>query len=274
VSGIDDVEYANLAEQVRRIELLVNADARSDSSYLLKSFLHNAKSRMEEIRHEEIRAEDDKKDQKAKETASVVHLAEMEYKLNSEEKQQYSQFLKLDYFTKANFDELEEFYEKSWDKLSESGKNQMSARVWEGIKRKEYTFDELPVEVRKKESERIYLQLTGKIEPSSSLQNISPEVRANFVREYDAGNDQATTKILSGRDFAEYSLDTRNASAFKADASAKEKTTDGKEKPTKGSFEGIGSLEGLAFGDATEVSKPNLPPITGSKAVEKSLTHF
>ena len=230
MSQLDEVEYSRLAAQVQEIEKLVNSGQPGDVGYLLKSFLHNAKSRMEEIRHDEVRAEDEKKDQKTKEAVSVVQLAEMEHKLNADEKQQYSSFLKLDCFTKANFDELENFYANSWDKLSEGGKNQMSARVWEGIKRHDYTFEELPEKVREKESERMYLQLTGKIESSASLQNVPPQDRADFVREYEAGNEKAASKILSRPSFAEYSPDTRIDSSRRDESSTKEKTLDGQER--------------------------------------------
>ena len=225
MSQLDEVEYSRLAAQVQEIEKLVNSGQPGDVGYLLKSFLHNAKSRLEEIQHDEVRAEDEKKDQKAKEYSSVVQLAEMEHKLNADEKQQYSAFLKLDYFTKANFDELEDFYTNSWDKLSETGKDQMSARVWEGIRRKEYTFDELPHIVKEKESERMYLQLTGKLEPSSSLQNIPAQDRADFVREYEAGNEKAASKILSRPAFAEYSPDTREEAALQATSSSIKETS-------------------------------------------------
>lgn len=225
MSQLDEVEYASLSDQVRKIEELTNSSQPEGVGYLLKNFLHNAKSRMAEIHDEEVRSEDEKKDQKSKETASVVHLAELEHKLNTEEKQQYSGFLKLDYFTKANFDELESFYANSWDKLSESGKAEMSSRVWEGIKRKEYTFEELPETVREKESERMYKQLTGRIEPSASLQYVPAQDRADFVREYEAGNEQAASRILSRPAFAEYSPDTRKESALQADSSTKEKAS-------------------------------------------------
>ena len=235
MSGLDEVEYASLSDQVRKIEELSNSSQPEGVSYLLKNFLHNAKSRMAEIQDEEVRSEDEKKEQKSKETANVVQLAEMEHKLNAEEKQQYSGFLKFDYFTKANFDELESFYANSWDKLSESGKAEMSSRVWEGIKRKEYTFEELPETVREKESERMYQQLTGRIEPSASLQNIPPQDRADFVREYEAGNEQAAAKVLSRPIFAEYSPDTRKVSALQADTSTKEQASGESNNPPNAS---------------------------------------
>jgi hypothetical protein len=256
VSGVDDVEYANLAEQVRRIELLVDADTRGDSSYLLKSFLHNAKSRMDELRPDEIRTEDEKKEQKAKETAGIAQLAEMEHRLSAREKQQYSEFLNLDYFTKANFDELESFYADggAWDKLSESGKAQMSHRVWEGIRRDEYDFDELPDSVRKKESERLYQQLTGQIQSDPNLAKITQQDRVDFIREHEAGNEKEATQVLNRESFSQH---VGRSASIEADHLKESKSG---EKFSDKSMEktNAGELDELAasFGDDQNAVKP------------------
>lgn len=197
VSQMDEAEYSRLADQVRDIERVLLSTDSGDVGLLLKSFLHNAKSRMEEISHVEIKDIESDKERKMTNIAQAVQLAEMEHKLSVTEKRQYAEFLQQDYFTKANFEGLEEFYAQSWDKLSERGKNEMSQRVWEGIKQQEYTFDELPEIVRKKESERLYLQLTGAIEPTEVLENIPPQARVDFVREYEARNEVAAAKVLS-----------------------------------------------------------------------------
>jgi hypothetical protein len=265
VSQLDEVEYSRLAAQVQEIEKLVNSGQPGDVGLLLKSFLYNAKSRMEEIRHDEVRVEDEKKNHKTNETSTAVQLAEMEHKLNADEKQQYSGFLKLDYFTKPNFDDLEDFYANSWDKLSEGGKNQMSARIWEGIKRHEYTFEELPEKVREKESERMYLQLTGKIEPSASLQKVPAQDRADFVREYEAGNEQGASKILSRPAFAEYSPDTRNVSSFEDDTSTKGKAPEGQERSSLAAGQDAVVAAKLSASGISQVTDTEdiLPPAVG-----------
>lgn len=256
MSGIDDVEYANLAEQVRRIELLVSADTPGESNFLLKNFLHNAKSRMDEIRHEEFRSEDEKKDQKAKDAASIVQLAEMEHRLSSQEKQQYSSFLKLDYFTKANFDELESFYADggAWDKLSESGKAQMSHRVWEGIRRDEYDFDELPEAVRKKESERLYQQLTGQIQADPNLAKIPQQDRVDFIREHEAGNEKVASQILSRESFSQHVGRSASTEAdHLKESKPEEKSIEGEAEKT--SAADFGELA-ASFGDNQSALKP------------------
>ena len=210
MSGIDDVEYANLAEQVRRIELLVDTDTRSDSSFLLTSFIHNAKSRMEEIRYDEVRTEDEKKDQKVKETASVVQLAEMEHRLNAEEKQQYSEFLKLDYFRRKDLDELAAFYKDGggYDKLSEEGKLQMSERIEEGIRRGEFVRDDLPERVNRKNDEirGAYEESRQELAPVKSYSNEYDYLKETKPGEKEKGSggekvkEEATTQNLAFTD--------------------------------------------------------------------------
>ena len=74
--------------------------------------------------------------------------------LNTKEKEQYSGFLKEDFFTKKDFGRLDDFYAHTWDRLSEGGKEQMSKRIWEGVRRNEYKFTDLPKDVQEKEESR------------------------------------------------------------------------------------------------------------------------
>jgi hypothetical protein len=226
MTELDKAEYARLESQVVEVERIIDdGRAGGGASNLLGEFLRNAKARMNEIRPEGELSERHRKDAAQVEQLAVAALVERESRLTVIEKEQYGGFLKLDYFTKANFDELEDFYANSWDKLSEGGKDQMSARVWEGIRRKEYTFDELPHIVKEKESGRLYLQLTGKIEPSGILQNLSPQDRVDFVREYEAGNEKATSRILSESASAEYPEDTRADETLKVSSASLQKTS-------------------------------------------------
>lgn len=267
---LDEAEYARLETQVREIEKLVNSGAPGDAGVLLRNFLSNAKSRMEEIRQDQGMDGESKKDRREREAAMAVQLAEMEHRLSAGEKQRYSGFMELEYFRKADFEELEEFYSNSWDRLSEGGKNQMSVRVWGGIRRHEYSFDELPEKMREKESERIYQQLTGAIEPSAGIRNVPPQSKADFVREYEAGNEKATTKILSGDGFAAYSPDTLKASSVKADAFTKEQRTEDETLKSKlKSGQGL-SLSGLTLGESEEINVPSPQAANTARPAQKS----
>lgn len=277
MSQSDEVEYSRLAAQVFEIEKLVNSGQPGDVGFLLKSFLHNAKSRMEEIRYEEIRTEDEKKDQKSKEAANVVLLAEMEHRLSTEEKQQYSGFLKLDYFTKANFDELENFYADggAWDKLSESGKAQMSHRVWEGIRRDEYDFDELPEAIRKKESERLYQQLTGKNQADPNLESLSQQDRAEFIRAHESGDDKSEAKILGRKSFSMNVSTTSSTEVSLREASVSskkevevQKVSVGEQREKNGQVE-ESAFSGFTLAEASEITKPELSGRSGGSVNQR-----
>lgn len=59
-------------------------------------------------------------------------LAQKEQALNQSERADYIALLRHSRFTKADLSELDRFYKKPYDKLSEQGKDEMSQRVWAG----------------------------------------------------------------------------------------------------------------------------------------------
>ena len=121
-----------------------------------------------------------------------------------------------------DLDELEGFYAESWDKLSEHGKTEMSTRVWEGIKRRQFSFDELSEPVVEKETDRTYLQLTGKAQLVPNLPHFTPEAKDEFVEKYESGEKKSASKILNRAASAEYPTDNRRADAMGASALNKE----------------------------------------------------
>lgn len=217
-----EAEYSRLAGQAEEIEKLIKSGARQDAGYLLTAFLENVRSRMDTIRFDETLVQQEQKERKEKETAAVTVLVEREQSLNSTEKEQYGEFLKQDYFTKSNFGDLEEFYAKTWDKLSDGGKNEMSHRVWEGIRHDEYSFDELPEGLRKKEAEHLYDQVRGKTEADPGLKNIPQHDLDDFIREQEAANETAVTEVLSRKAFSE-NVSSRKESVNLGDSRAEVK---------------------------------------------------
>ncbi len=272
-----EAEYSRLASQVAEIEKLIMSGARSDAGYLLAPFLENARSRMEAIKFDDTRVEQEKKERKEKETATVAVMVEREHNLTAQEKEQYSEFLKLDHFTRESFGRLSEFYADggAWDRLSESGKSEMSHRVWEGIRQDEYTFGELPDEVRKKESDRLYQQLTGKIQADPSLGNIPQQDRADFIREHEAGNEKAASQILSRESFSKNVSIHSSKEVSKMDTSYSVETAPASPEPTNKDksnnlkIEKADAMDGITLADASEVIKPDIPHIAGAKAVGK-----
>ena len=81
--------------------------------------------------------------------AAAAALAAKETRLSEEERKTYQSFLEKSYFTKKDFGKLDEFYRHSYDRLSEDGKDEMSKRIDEGIKRGEFKFDELPKTIQR-----------------------------------------------------------------------------------------------------------------------------
>ena len=71
---------------------------------------------------------------KSRPEQSPAALAEQEKALTQEERKEYASLLKHEHFTKAEFGQMEHFYSHAFDKLSEGGKDQMSRRVWGGIR--------------------------------------------------------------------------------------------------------------------------------------------
>lgn len=268
MSDTSEVEYAKLSSQIQEVERILREGGASHSNYLLNAFLMNARERLGELRVETTKAEENKKEKQEKENAAIAYAVEKEVRLSAEEKHQYGEFLKLEYFTKSEFAQLNKFYADggAFDRLSDEGKANISHRVWEGVRRHEYTFDELPENVRKKEAERLYEQCTGKMAPQAGIEKILANDRADFVTSYELGDKRAISAALSRPSF------TENVST--GDSQQKEKneqtaatgterisSTAASEARNKG--EEIRALDGITFEDTDEVTVPAIPP-TGS----------
>jgi len=205
VSELDKAEYESLQASVANAETGLTF-ASENTRQVLNDFLNGARGRMVAL---EKKMKDAKEEEiREKETADVV-VAEQKMKveretaLSSSEKETYGHFLSEEFFTKKDFGQLEKFYAHSWDRLTEGGKEEMSERVWEGIKRHEYTFDELPQVVQKDESKQLYMELTGKAKAPPGAANIPEQDKADFVHEYEAGDKKGVAKVLSRKSFSE-----------------------------------------------------------------------
>jgi hypothetical protein len=258
-----------LAQRVEQIEKLIRSGANV-AGKSLASLLETAQAQLDSERVEEQHATIGKKEREQQERAAVAHMVEREHRLNAAEKEQYGRFLEQDYFTKANFDELDRFYAHSWDKLSDEGKAEMSHRVWEGIRRDEYEFDELPENVRKKESERLYQQFDGQTKADDSLKNIPEQDKQDFINEYKAGNDKGISKVLKREVFAE-NVSSRTDSAKEAESVAKENKPERQEpkKDNEVNKEQNVELEGVTFAEAKSMPPTQLPQPAAGRSAEK-----
>jgi hypothetical protein len=197
-------EAAQLKTAVANISAMLasgTACQGSASSILLATMLESAKSR---LAHIERNIEEEEKEQRQKSASelAIAYKARQETKLNAVEQRQYAEFLEKPHFTKSDFGILESFYTKTWDRLSEDGKAEMSQRVWGGVRSKEYEFSELPDIVKDKEAQRLYDQLKSKAY-DENLSTIPKQEREDFMKAWSDGKRDAAQKVLERASFAE-----------------------------------------------------------------------
>jgi hypothetical protein len=70
----------------------------------------------------------------AAELPARPYSADQETALSADERQEYAALLSKSHFTKADFKNLEAFYSGPYDRLSERGKDELSFRVWGGVR--------------------------------------------------------------------------------------------------------------------------------------------
>ncbi|MEI9897869.1 MAG: hypothetical protein WDN28_29440 [Chthoniobacter sp.] len=149
----------------------------------------------------------------AKAQTNAVVIAQSESRLNQQERSTFAGFLKEDYFTKTDFGKLEEFYEKSWDRLSEHGKDEMSKRIWGGIRHGKYSFGDLPPKVREHEMERAYGAVTKQHGQSAEVSAIPEKDRHDFIRAFEEGKKDEAAKILERDSFKKHLFERPESAA-------------------------------------------------------------
>jgi hypothetical protein len=195
----DELERDNLERAISQVETAKGVSTPGTRS-VFEIFLQNAKARLG-VLEKKIKAAQEERETHARELAAMGDMADKESRLNGHEKETYRGFLKEDFFTKNDFGRLEEFYKHSWDRLSEHGKDEMSKRVWEGIRNGQYTFAELPPAVREREMKRAYGALLKQSDKADSIDGVSQKDRRDFIRAYESGNQEEAEKILGRESF-------------------------------------------------------------------------
>ncbi len=137
----------------------------------------------------------------AREQAAIAIMAQKEAALTACEQAEYSAFLKEDFFTKRDFGRLEQFYAHAYDRLSEEGKDEMSHRVWEGVRHGEYRLSDLPKDVRDKEEDRVYAKFLDPSRSRDSLEHIPEKDRNDFILAYKAGDRKEAGDVLNRESF-------------------------------------------------------------------------
>lgn len=79
----------------------------------------------------------------------------------------------------------------------------MSHRVWEGVRRDEYQFSELPEMVKQKEAQQVYGMLSGAKQMPEELNNIPVGDRNDFTRAWGSGRKNEAYIVLDRSSFKE-----------------------------------------------------------------------
>ncbi len=198
-SKFDEIERDSLQKAISEVERSLLA-AGTGARAPLVNFLANAKGRVAFL-EKRIKESGAEREARAQEHATLVALAQKETALNVEEKETYGGFLEKGFFTKRDFPALEKFYAETWERLSEGGKDEMSHRVWEGIRREEFKFSELPAFVQQKEAKHLYGRLTGSTKNLGDASAIPEKDRQDFVRAYEDGNKAESYRVLERESF-------------------------------------------------------------------------
>ena len=196
----DEQERNNLLRAIADVETAI-AVSTPGTRRVLENTRDNAMRRIATLDKRIEEAKVERATEVQLQAAATAALVAKEKGLSAAEQETYGGFLKETFFTKKDFGKLEQFYAHSWDRLTEGGKDEMSHRVWEGVRHGEYRFTDLPKDVRAKEEDRLYKKLTTSSKEHESLDQIRETDRNDFVRAYKAGNREEVGRILNHESF-------------------------------------------------------------------------
>ena len=276
LSGMEEAEYAGLRAAISQIENLLRLapDSQGSGVGMLQRFVENAKSRMAAIeKHAQQEAEEQKR---SSDQAAVAAMVEHERALNSAEKREYAGLLSHDFFSKADFGQLEHFYSHTWDKLTDEGKGEMSHRIWEGVRRGQYRFTDLPVSVEEGEAQQVQAALQDSRKAQGELSAIPEVDRTDFIRARDAGEKQQSYQILNRPSFTDHVAKTsfRDTTSKSVTFDSGRVAQDEGQKPAKRALEPAAvpdrDSKKIELADMNDVDGSALglqPPLAGGGAV-------
>ncbi len=190
----DESERSNLQRAISDIETAV-AVSNPGTRRILENTLENAKKRIMTLDKRIDEAKVEHAAEVQAQVAAAAALAAKETKLNAGERETYRGFLEKSYFTKKDFGKLDEFYTHSYDKLSEGGKEEMSKRIHEGIRRGEFREADLPETVLEKDNTR--QRKHSHIETTES-NNRTPDAGGQS-RAHNGANNLSDNKLASNK---------------------------------------------------------------------------
>jgi len=274
VSEADRMEQASLERVVSDLERDMRSSPPGTRPFF-NGVISNLRARLGVLDKKIHDAEREKEQEKSNEVA-VIQLAEKEAALNAKEKGEYSGFLKEDYFTKKDFAHLDEFYAHTWDRLSEGGKDQMSKRIWEGVRRNEYKFSNLPKDVQEKEEDRVYKLLKEAPARRTNALQVPEADRSDFIRSYEKGDRTNAAHILDREAFKQNMFRNAESPAIDHVSVTVGKTAESSkvvaqvksrgEPPAKGATKAPAGSLGSADFSALDLGGINPPDVTAQNA--------
>ena len=196
-ASAEELEHKQLLATIANIERNMAVPASREVSASLLTYLNSLKVRLGALEERQKAFEEQK--ERTESLQRVAVMVERETALNAAEKEQYQGFLQKECFTKSDFSSLEQFYSNTWDRLTEGGKAEMSHRVWEGVRREEYRFTELPETVKENEAQRLRDALDA---GNRDLEAIPETDRSDFINSWDAGRKKESYQVLDRPSFA------------------------------------------------------------------------
>lgn len=195
----DKIERDSLSKAISDVETAM-AVSTPGTRAILEVFIFNARGRIA-VLEKQISDVTSEREAQERQSTAALSMAQREAALSYGERETFSHFLEKEFFTRNDFGKLEQFYSKSWDRLSDEGKEEMSHRVWEGIRHDEYRFSDLPSTVKEKEAKLAYEKLSVPAVSTSRLAEIPETDRNDFVHAYQAGKREDAYHVLDRDSF-------------------------------------------------------------------------
>jgi hypothetical protein len=201
LSMLDELERNGLQKIISEVEA-ASAGSTPASRGVFESVLQGAKARLDAV-EKKIKDSKEDREKRAQNELVAISLARCETALSAKEQETFSSFLGKEFFTKKDFPQLEEFYANTWERLSDRGKDAMSQRIWEGVRRDEFEFHELPSSAKDKEMKWAYTALTKRDASASMTGQIPRADRDDFIHAYESGDKREAENVLGRRSFRE-----------------------------------------------------------------------
>ena len=196
----DQSERSGLQKAIADVETVLSV-SRPGTRRILENSLDGMKGRVATLDKKIGDAIHERDVQAREQAATIAAQAQKEARLSESEKQTYSGFLAKEFFTKRDFGKLELFYAHTYDRLSEGGKDEMSHRVWEGVRHGEYRFTDLPEDVQKKEAKRAYDRFIDPTRKRDDLEQVPETDRNDFIRAYKSGDRKELGEVVNRESF-------------------------------------------------------------------------